>query len=485
MREIRFRLPANLPVEAAVLLRQAYLARGAELCPIASRAEITREELVLRTQEEDGPVNVCIPWSVCGEVWMLSTTTLLPDVRPYDLVRELARGQLYRVRCVAESWTDAGLELPSKFHEQLRQAVRDLLMSAGRDIQEGQQLAERSLETALATGQALTLETCRWLAQARQQRLPVPLYVSWSASTEPNQEYDWLRESFDGVCLPCLFDPRQLENETYWQQKDRQLNWWRQRGWAVCLGPIFDFASETFQKYWRQSSDWEPLAEQAELFLTRLAHRYREEVLDWQVVAAANFFPTSLSLQDGLTMLERLLRPVRRLLAEKQVSIGLAQPWGERAAHFPEQPVPLLLADWLARANAGVTALDLELIFGCEPRGSGVRPPLAISQLLDWFSELPLEIHLSLGLPASRETDALADPPDQDVSVPATEQWQSAWAATLLDLGLAHSRVRRITWLDASDAAPHLVPHGGLCDIRGRPRPVLEAFRQRRARTSA
>jgi hypothetical protein len=96
MKELRFRLPANLPSAARSGLQHAYLTYGAESYPIPSRAEVTEGELVLRTAERIAPFSACIPWSAMGEVWMLSTTTLLPSPQPYDLLRELARGQLYR-----------------------------------------------------------------------------------------------------------------------------------------------------------------------------------------------------------------------------------------------------------------------------------------------------------------------------------------------------------------------------------------------------
>jgi hypothetical protein len=159
-----------------------------------------------------------------------------------------------------------------------------------------------------------------------------------------------------------------------------------------------------------------------------------EAVQDWYIVASANFLPSARSLEDGLAVLEQLLRPVRRLLAGKRVRLGLAQPWGERAARFPEQPIPLLLADWIARADTGITTIDLEVIFGCEPRGTWLRPPLSIQLLLERFAEVPLELEISLGLPAATQTDPLADPPDQNIFEPASESWQAAWAGTLLDL---------------------------------------------------
>jgi hypothetical protein len=41
--------------------------------------------------------------------------------------------------------------------------------------------------------------------------------------------------------------------------------------------------------------------------------------------------------------------------------------------------------------------------------------------------------------------------------------------------------VRAVTWDHWSDADPHLVPHGGLLDASGRPKPLLARLRALRA----
>jgi len=483
MEPLRFRLPADLPESARRWLAHAYLVRGAESCPIGSSVTISADEFILQPLEEGGPVAACVPWPVDGEIWMLSTTTLLPGKHVYDLLRELARGQLHRVRDLARDWSEAGLELPAELHARLRQAVRDLLMATETQASARAGLANQVLHTALVTGQALTLEIARYLAQLRQQRSPVPFYFGWSAGGLPLDSLAPLREAFQGIRLALPFDPALIHKEAFWKELEGTLRWVHQQGWRISLGPIFDFASERFLQRCRMENGEETFLEAAGLFLSR-AVSCAEQVEDWHITAATNFFPSHLSLEDGLAFLGRLLRPVKRFLAGKQVSVGLAQPYGEQAARSPERPVPLLLADWVSRADWGVNALELELIFGCEPRGGFLRPPWSVSQLLDWFADIRLPLQISLGLPASAQTDPLADPPDQEVLVAASSDWQAAWASALLDLALAHPSVQRITWLDASDSAPHVVPHGGLLDGQGQPRPVLRAFRQRGCSTN-
>lgn len=477
---LRFRLPSDLPSALRRWLPYAYLVRSSECCPVGSSVEVTSEELVFHLSDLDGPVAACIPWLVGEEVWMLSTTTLLPNQRQYDLVRELARGQLHRVRSAVADWTEAGLSLPQELHTRLREGAQALLASAKPGASTTSELAGQALYTALATGQALTLETARYLAQARQRRLPVQFYLGWCAGIPPPDDLvPLLQRVFHGLRIAVPFDPQVVHDDAFWKRLSTTLSWAEQHGWQLSLGPIFDFASERFLQHCRAFQDTTQLLDSAELFLRR-AVASAAAVNDWLIAAAINFFPVADSVEAGLAFLGRLLQPVKPLLADKRVSVSFAQPYGEATARSRDQPVALLLADWLARMDWGVTALEVELVFGCEPRGGLLRPPWSISQLLDWFAELQLPLHISLGIPAAAAPDPLADPPDQDILVPASEAWQAAWTAALLDIALAHPGVHWLTWLDATDAAPHIVPHGGILDANGRPRQVLEVFRQRR-----
>lgn len=478
MSELRFRLwPA--PQTITPWLPYAYIFRSAECCPVCSTVELAAEELVFRMEEDGGPVAASIPWPVGDEIWMLSTTTLLADQRPYDLLRELARGQLHRVRSIVSEWSEAGLALPKELDVRLHRAIRELLTSAQQTSSASASSASQTLHIALETGQALTLEVARHIAQARSQRDRNCFYLSWSADLPHQNELLQLREVFQGIRLALPFDLRAIQDNSFWHRLEEILRRIRQHGWQVSLGPVFDFASERFLGNWRLAENGEEFLEAAGLFLNR-AMTFAEEVEDWYLIAASNFLPPYLYSEQGLALLGKLLRLAKQILAGKSISVGLAQPYGERAARSTDQPVPLLLADWLSRADLGLTALDLELLFACEPRGSLLRPPWSINQLLDWFAEIQPRLHITLGLPAAPLPDPLADPPDQEVLPCANEVWQATWTSALLDLTLAHPNVQRITWLDASDAAPHVVPHGGIFDKSGQPRRILEAFRLRR-----
>ena len=106
------------------------------------------------------------------------------------------------------------------------------------------------------------------------------------------------------------------------------------------------------------------------------------------------------------------------------------------------------------------------------------RPPAATSatsstsrRLLDLYALLNLPLHIWFAFPSSAEPDPQADPTVRVEAAqwpaPPDETTQAAWAAKWIALAVAKPFVRSVTWLQPSDADPHLYPHAGL--FRARP----------------
>ncbi len=78
-----------------------------------------------------------------------------------------------------------------------------------------------------------------------------------------------------------------------------------------------------------------------------------------------------------------------------------------------------------------------------------------------------------MAIPSATGPDPKADPTIQvdgaQWPAPPDEALQSTWGARWLALGLAKPFVRSVTWLQASDALPHVYPHAGLFRADGNP----------------
>ena len=99
-----------------------------------------------------------------------------------------------------------------------------------------------------------------------------------------------------------------------------------------------------------------------------------------------------------------------------------------------------------------------------------MRDLFEFSKLLDLYSLLNVPLCIWMALPSSAGLDPLADPAVQV----ETQQWpgslsedlQAAWGAKWLALAVAKPFVRTVSWLEQSDAIPHMYPHAGLIRAR-------------------
>jgi hypothetical protein len=146
---------------------------------------------------------------------------------------------------------------------------------------------------------------------------------------------------------------------------------------------------------------------------------------------------------------------------------------------------PLHLADYLVRADLGLAGVVLEIAPGYSAPGSHLRDLFDFSRLLDLYALLNLPLHIWFAVPSSSRTDPQADP---SVRI-ETDQWpvapdettQAAWAAKWIALAVAKPFVRSVTWLQPSDAIPHLYPHAGLFRPDHSPKPLfswMKSFRR-------
>ena len=92
-----------------------------------------------------------------------------------------------------------------------------------------------------------------------------------------------------------------------------------------------------------------------------------------------------------------------------ELVVGVSQPWGEYLAREEHTYLPLVFLDTLLRAGLRLSALDLEIAMGIDPRGSYCRDLLEISRLMDSFAVLGTPLHVSLCFPSSSEMDSNAE----------------------------------------------------------------------------
>src|SRR5262249_31563324 len=138
--------------------------------------------------------------------------------------------------------------------------------------------------------------------------------------------------------------------------------------------------------------------------------RYRDRVRRWQLASASNLCAVlNLGEDDMLWLTARLAEAALQLAPELELTVGVAQPWGEYLAHEEHTYTPLVFLDTLLRMGLRLAAIAVEIVMGVSPRGSYCRDLLEVCRLLDSYAVLSSPIQVTMALPSSAQPDPLAD----------------------------------------------------------------------------
>ncbi len=130
--------------------------------------------------------------------------------------------------------------------------------------------------------------------------------------------------------------------------------------------------------------------------------RYAGQIRAWQLCTASNSAGIlGLGEDEFLWLTARLVEAARQVDPSLQLSVGIAQPWGEYMAVEDRTHSPFIFADTLVRSGLNLAALDLELSMGLSPRGSYCRDLLEISRLLDLYTLLGVPLRVTLAYPSA------------------------------------------------------------------------------------
>jgi hypothetical protein len=214
-----------------------------------------------------------------------------------------------------------------------------------------------------------------------------------------------------------------------------------------------------------------------------VVQRYRGRVHLWHVASRINS-GTALSLEEDekLRIVAEATQMIRQLDPRTPIVASFDRPWGEYLAEEDRELSPLQFADALVRADLGLVGVGLEIAEGYWPYGSFHRHALAHSRLLDQWSSLGMPLVLLLAAPSLPAPDSLALRPnavaDAQASSDDLEARQSAWIEEIVLLALAKNSVQVVVWNQLDDSARHELPHGGLFNRDGTPKPALDALRR-------
>jgi hypothetical protein len=428
---------------------------------------------------------------------LVGTATLSERPTPYVLAVELARGKLNDIRNQLADWVQMGLRSTADLEQAMATAQRAFVQAVTTtdDLETCAQAAQDSLQAASRAGDLLIEAYSSQILQSRlatTSKLPtdlgcvldvnpnkLPATVEWSST---------FNMTHVGVSWKQVAPS---EGQYRWDQFDAQLAWCRRSTRALEVGPLVEFRQGALPDWvWLWEGDCETIGGMVADFVQQAVLRYRGRVPVWHVVhRPASGEILGLTEEEQIRITARAIQAAHQADPSAQLTIGVDRPWAEwmGSSHF--QLGPLHLCDYLLRAELGLTGIAIEMAPGYSSPGSYMRDIFEFSKLLDLYSLLNVPLHIWMAVPSADGPDELADPLVQIESaqwpMPIDENLQATWAAKWLVLAVAKPFVRSLTWLQLSDAVPHLYPHAGLVRPDQSAKPLLAWLRMLRNETLA
>jgi hypothetical protein len=493
---MKFRLPSNEPAQRLPDYRKAYIT-GLDRTPGRLAVEL-RNGLMTCVRDTPESGRLFVPWPIEGHgTPIVGTATLAERASPYFLAVELARGKLNDIRNQVSDWVQMGLRSTPELDKALAEAQHAFVRCAtSTDRHEACTAAARvSLESASRAGDLLVEA---YTAQILQSRLSATSKLSTHLGCVLDVAPQHLPSSLD---WPSAFSIAHVgvswkqiapsEGQYRWDLLDAQLAWCRAKGLNFEVGPLIEFRQSCLPDWvWLWESDCEAISGLAGGFVRQVVQRYRGRVPLWHVVHRPGSGDIlGLTEEEQIRITARAIQVAHQTDPSAQLTIGIDRPWAEwmGTSHF--QLGPLHLCDYLLRADLGLSAVAIEIAPGYSAPGSYMRDLFELSKLLDLYSLLNVPIHVWMALPSAEGPDPGAEPTVRVESpqwpVPIDENLQSRWGARWVALAVAKPFVRTLSWLQLSDAFPHLYPHGGLLRRDQSPKPLLSWLQILRKETLA
>lgn len=476
--------PEKLPNDAL----QCALMAGVEGIPWQCAVQRTKEGATVTRAEGDSG-NLYLPWSVAGFGRpVLSTASLMERETPYHLPVELARGTINRVRNQLAAWRQAGLTVSAEIETGLLKATSLLAAAAtGRtDPLAAEDLAEQAIAAAMTVIAQLGAEYATEVLAMRHRQTPkLNTLFAVTLRTAPQDEAGAarVRAGFNAVQLPLSW--RQIElnaGEFHWQEMDARVQWCRGQGLRVCGGPLLQLdAAHVPDWLYLWEDDFDNVQSYVNAYLEATVRHYAGRMHLWHCAARMNSDDClSLTEEQKLRLMVDALSTVRQLDSRTPLLVSFDRPWAEYLGRAARDLSPLHFADALVRADLGLAGLGLEINLGYSPGGTLPRDLLEFSRMIDRWSLLGLPLLVMLTAPSSTSADPAArhraQPLCGGITSEITPSAQRQLVDRLLPMLLSKQAVQGVVWNQWEDAFPHDFPHGGLIDLKGRPKPALAAL---------
>ena len=427
---------------------------------------------VTRNQEESGRLYLLYDFDKLGE-HLICTGTLLPsNDEPYDLLIELARGTLNRMRNQMSIWEEGGLVVADSTRQKVNDATLELSTALfSNDQQVVDPSARKTIETTMEAVYELADTFAKQISKFRRDRDELPQFwlanrigtaQQFESSTKlPLSQLATGKLAIEPDSDPCSATQQQFESVAR----------------KVIVGPLLDASIGGFSESMMQLDDFlarkDRLLDNAELTLQSLP---KNTALLHVVSGLNGTGHRNLSYPQQLQAAVDLLQVVEDSQTDIPTMVSFDFPWAERLAGAVGGTHPLQIADSLIRQGVEVSFLGLEINLDLWPNGSVVRDPLQWIDLVDIWAQLGLPMVLCLRAPCGGTADAKGVDTRNQVCSNLTDQHRINFLKTVLPMMVARPSVHGLIFQQWQDSDDPRYPNAGIVNSDGAPKEIFQVL---------
>jgi hypothetical protein len=482
MGSMNFHLPGTIPPGGRTALGRAQFVGGYDRSPFPTYLEFHRHILEV-TKAQNESCSISVPWPLEGLGFPVSSSaTLREKPEPYHLLVELARGKLNQVRNAVAELQLQGLEPAERVVAELKAGAHCFARAAlecapGAPDADATAALAHSFAASDALLQQFTAKAIELRTQGGQ-RIPTRWGCRIGAVPSPAETAEFRAAFSQAVLVPDWAELEVASTKYDWSRLDDLVDWADANELRSTIGPLIDFGEPL--PSWLDGWEGELPSLSAFFcdFVESVVHRYGAKIKNWILCSGFNHTSRySVSEDDRLRIVGRLLELARTIDPDAKWTIGLAQPWGDYLGTGDHTYSPLVFADTLLRSGLPIGGFELEIFAGNDDRASLLRDGLDTVRLLDLFGLLGIPIDVVARHPGR----ALPTPPDfeqvdKNWRASDAETAQNEWGDWVSALALCYSHIRSFTWGAWTDGPQHAF---GL-KTDGRLKPLYASLRARR-----
>ena len=428
---------------------------------------------VNRNQDGSGRLYLLYDFETLGE-HLICTGTLLPSAEdePHDLLLEVARGTLNRMRNQMSIWGEGGLAIEDTTLQKVADATTQLasaLFTA--DLPVAHQFARQSLETTIDAVYELANTFAKQISKFRREQKELPQFwtanqIGFADQFKPSIETPYTQLTTAKLALDANAERGSASKE--------QLESIDQK---VIVGPLLDASIGGFSESMLQLDDFLSRRDQLLNDAQRVLESLPSNTVMLRVASGLNGTGhRHLSYPQQLQATVDLLQLVENSQVNVPTMVSFDFPWAERLAGAVGGTHPLQIADSLVRQDVELSFLGLEINLDLWPNGSTVRDPLQWIDLVDIWAQLGMPLVLCLRTPCGGTAETKGVETRNQVRSNLSDKQRIDFLKTVLPMMVARPSVHGVIFQQWQDIDDPRYPNSGIIDADGAPKEIFEVL---------